>query len=482
MVNAALCGKVHCMQDIMSVYNNQVNNNQVKGGWTTRFATDKEFRIKADQSSLRAIEVMDRYSGFQYTQVFERQAQYLKYHISKHSGKIEEMGKKEYIEFRIRDEKRKKKQEYSAVSLTRSSMPSYEEYCAEIKDIWDSRQLTNMGDKHRRLEEGLRDYLDTQHLTLFTNGHLGLAALLEALKLPPGGEVIPTPFTFASTTHAIVQNGLNPVFCDIDPVSFTMDSSKIEGLITERTCAILPVHVYGNICDVHAIQSIADRYGLKVVYDAAHAFGVTYQGVGAANFGDASMFSFHATKVFHTIEGGAVSSRCFSLNHRLELLKNFGQVGQESVICTGGNAKMSEFQAAMGLCNLRHIDEEIGKRKAVVEQYRSRLDGTPGLQLNCVQKNVRPNYAYFPVLFDPECFGADRDEVQRRLDEHNIGARKYFYPLTSLFDCYAGRSDPTVYTPVALRISGQVLCLPLYADMNPNDVERVCDVILGCQR
>ena len=231
-------------------------------------------------------------------------------------------------------------------------MPSFEEYCEEIKDLWDSHWLTNMGAKHRLLEAQLQDYLDVPYVSLHTNGHLALENVIAAMNLPVGGEVITTPFTFASTTHAIVRNGLVPVFCDINAVDYTMDVTKIEALITEKTCAIVPVHVYGNICDVDAIKTIADKHGLKVIYDAAHAFGVTYNGIGIGNFGDASMFSFHATKVFNTIEGGAVTFSDPELYGILDDMKNFGIRGPEEVIFAGGNAKMNEFQAAMGICNL----------------------------------------------------------------------------------------------------------------------------------
>ena len=249
------------------------------------------------------------------------------------------------------------------ILVTRSSMPTYEEYCEEIKELWESHWLTNMGVKHKKLQVELEKYLNVPHVTLYTNGHLALENAIAGLNLPEGGEVITTPFTFASTTHAIVRNGLVPIFCDINEDDYTMDVSKIEGLITDQTVAIVPVHVYGNMCNVESIEEIAQKYGLKVIYDAAHAFGVKYKGISSACFGDAAMFSFHATKVFNTIEGGAV---CFKEDAWVQLLndqKNFGIHGPESVAYVGGNAKMNEFQAAMGICNLRHIDEEIQKRK-----------------------------------------------------------------------------------------------------------------------
>lgn len=364
------------------------------------------------------------------------------------------------------------------INVTRSSMPSFEEYCEEIKDLWESHWLTNMGTKHKLLQKELEEYLDTPHVILYTNGHLALENVIAALNLPEGGEVITTPFTFASTTHAIVRNGLVPVFCDINDVDYTIDVLKIEELITEKTCAIVPVHVYGNICDVKAIKAIADKYQLKVIYDAAHAFGVSYHGENVANFGDASMFSFHATKVFNTIEGGAVTFAKESLVSVLNDMKNFGIRGTEEVAYVGGNAKMNEFQAAMGLCNLRHVDEEISKRKAIVERYRERLQGVKGVRLCELQEDVVPNYAYFPVVFDG--YKYTRNEVFNRLAVNGITARKYFYPLTNSFSCY--KNYPTAgtqKTPIAQYIALRVLTLPLYADLTLEDVDRICDIILG---
>ena len=366
------------------------------------------------------------------------------------------------------------------ILVTRSSMPGFEEYCEEIRELWDSRWITNNGAKHRLLEQRLKEYLNTPNITLFTNGHLALENVIEAMELPKGGEVITTPFTFASTTHAIVRSGLTPVFCDIKRSDYTIDENLIEGLITDKTCAILPVHVYGNICNVDAIQSIAERHSPRVIYDAAHSFGVTYRGVSTANFGDASMFSFHATKVFHTIEGGAVCCRDQKLAKKLGYIKNFGIDGPESTPYIGGNAKMNEFQAAMGICNLRRLSDEISGRKAVTERYISRLSGGNGIILCHDPPFVNKNYAYFPVAFEPESFGADRNRVFDALAEHNIGARKYFYPLTSAFECYTGQFAPES-TPVALDVSRKVLTLPLYADLGMEDADRICDIILSCK-
>lgn len=363
------------------------------------------------------------------------------------------------------------------ILVTRSSMPNLDEYIEEICSIWDSHWLTNMGVKHKQLQSDLEAYLGVSHVALYTNGHLALENVIAALNLPKGSEVITTPFTFASTTHAIVRNGLVPVFCDINEKDYTIDVTKIESLITDRTAAIVPVHVYGNLCDVEAIDLIAKKYGLKVVYDAAHAFAVKYKGISSACFGDASMFSFHATKVFNTIEGGAV---CFKNDSWVQLLndqKNFGIHGPESVCYIGGNAKMNEFQAAMGICNLRHLDDEILKRKKIVEQYRKRLSGIDGIKLSVIQEDVESNYAYFPVVFDD--YKYTRNEIFEKLAEAGIGARKYFYPLTNSFECY--RNYPTAgveKTPIAQHLALRVLTLPLYADLCLEDVNRICDIIL----
>lgn len=363
---------------------------------------------------------------------------------------------------------------FMTINVTRSSMPEFEEYCEEIRGLWDSRWLTNMGVKHKQFQANLIDYLGVSHIDLFSNGHMALEMAIQAMNLT--GEVITSPFTFASTTHAIVRNGLTPVFCDIDANTYTIDVNKIEALITDKTCAIIPVHVYGNICDVEAIDRIAKKHNLKVIYDAAHAFAVKYNGVGVGNFGDASMFSFHATKVFHSIEGGAVCFHNDDYGLDLYRLKNFGIRGPETVDAVGANAKMNEFSASMGICNLRHLDAEIAKRKAVVERYRERLSGIDGIKLNAVQENVQSNYAYFPVVFDG--YKYTRDEICEKLKEHDIVARKYFYPITNAFDCYKDKHDAKAETPVAYDISFKVVTLPLYADLSLDDVDKICDIIL----
>ncbi len=365
------------------------------------------------------------------------------------------------------------------ILVTQSSMPELKEYIEEIKLMWDTHWLTNMGPKHKELQKKLCSYLEVENIELFTNGHMALELVLQAMNLQ--GEVITTPFTFASTTHAIVRNGLQPVFCDIDPSTFTIDVKKIEDLITDRTCAIMPVHVYGNVCNVEEIERIAQKYELKVIYDAAHTFGVRYKNRGIGAYGDVSCFSFHATKVFNTVEGGAACFKDTELGLELYRLKNFGIRGPERVDGVGANAKMNEFCAAMGLCNLRHIEGEIAKRKAVVERYRKHLEGVEGIQMNPIQKDVQPNYAYFPVVFDEQVFGSSRNEVFDALANEGIGARKYFYPLTNTFDCFHGKYDVNK-TPVALHISKRVLTLPLYAELALDDVDRICNVILECKK
>ena len=363
------------------------------------------------------------------------------------------------------------------ILVTRSSMPTFEEYCEEIKPLWESHWLTNMGVEHKKLEAALKEKLGVDNLALFTNGHSALECILEAMALPAGGEVITTPFTFASTTHAIKRKGLTPVFADVREADFTLDPESVEKLITPRTCAIVPVHVYGNLCDVDAIQEVADRHGLKVIYDAAHAFGVERDGVSAAAFGDASMFSFHATKVFNTIEGGCVCFKDEGLYPLLNQWKNFGITGAESVDFVGGNAKMNEFCAAMGVCNLRHLDAEIAKRKLVAERYWERLENIPGVTVFRPADNVHHNYAYLPVLFDPKVFGATRDDVFAALAEVGVGARKYFYPLVNDYSCYRSVYSSS-RTLVAKKAAAQVITLPMYADLALEDVDCICDTVI----
>ena len=372
------------------------------------------------------------------------------------------------------------------VNVTRSSMPPMEEYFAEVAPLWESRWLTNMGEKHRELEARLRERLGVEDVCLFANGHLALECAIEALGLGSDGrdEVVTTPFTFASTTHAIVRKGLKPVFCDVRESDATIDPEKMESLVTERTCAVLPVHVYGNLCDDASIRRIADAHGLKVLYDAAHAFGVElFDSVSgewrsSASLGDASAFSFHATKVFNTVEGGAVCTSSAALADALALWRSFGMRGGEDAEVPGGNAKMDEFRAAMGVCNLRHLDGEIAKRAAVERRYRENLAGVRGARLVEPEDGVRPNHAYMPVFLG-EDLGASRDDVLGALASRGFGARRYFCPCTNEMPWAKGAFDPGD-TPVARRLSRQVLCLPMYADLALEDVDAICEIV--CSR
>lgn len=362
------------------------------------------------------------------------------------------------------------------VLVTRSSLPSLDEYIKEISPIFESAWMTNLGPIHQKLETQLIDKLKVKNISLFVNGHLALFIAIKALRL--SGEVITTPFSFASTTHAIADNGLIPVFCDIDPATYTIDPSKIEALITRRTTAIIPVHVYGNVCNIEAVEMIAKKHNLKVIYDAAHAFDVSVNGTGIGTFGDISMFSFHATKVFNTIEGGALTYQDDTLRGLLDNLKNFGITSPVDVEDIGTNAKMNEFQAAMGICNLKHVDQEIIKRKKIVERYRCHLEKIPGIQLNPIQKGVKTNYAYFPVVIDPNVFGKTRDQIADALAKENIYARKYFYPLINDYACYRSIYSSTS-TPIARKIASEVLTLPLSADLDLEIVDKICKIILN---
>lgn len=360
------------------------------------------------------------------------------------------------------------------IQVTKAFLPEFHEYADEIRSLWDTYWLTNMGEKHSEFKQRLKDYLNVENLELFVNGHMALEMVLQAMNL--SGEVITTPFTFASTTHAISRNGLTPVFCDIRRDTYTIDEDKIEELITDKTCAIVPVHVYGNVCNVEKIEKIADKYHLKVVYDAAHTFGAQYKGRSIVSFGDASILSFHATKVFHSIEGGAVCFREKAMERVLYNLKNFGIRGNEEVESIGANAKMNEFCAAMGICNLRHIEDEIAKRAEIIKVYRARLSRVRGILCSAVQENVKANNAYFPILVEAVQYGMNRDELYDKLVQNGICPRKYFYPLTSDYDCYKDRYDSRE-TPVAKEIAEKVLTLPLYSTLDTASVNRICDII-----
>lgn len=357
------------------------------------------------------------------------------------------------------------------VLVTQSSLPPFEEYIEKIKTIWETKWLTNAGAMHNALQEELRNYLSVDNIALFVNGHQALELALQALDMD--GEVITTPFTFVSTTHAIVRNGLKPVFCDINTKDYTIDVDKLESLITDKTVAIVPVHVYGNICDVERIEEIAKKYNLKVIYDAAHAFGVRYKGRGIAEYGDMSMFSFHATKVFNTIEGGAICFADKSLESTITGLRNFGIRNEECIDLVGSNAKMNEFQAAMGLCNLQHIEEEIAKRKQIVDTYREYLGNNSKITILEEQKDVKSNYAYFPILLESK---EKRNELYDYLKIKNIYTRKYFYPLTNDIECYSEYDCNE--TPIAKDVADRVLTIPLYADLEKETAIMICKEIL----
>lgn len=359
------------------------------------------------------------------------------------------------------------------IAVTRSSMPPFEEYVEEIRPLWESHWLTNCGVKHQQLQRELEGCLGVNHVELFTNGHSAIEAALEAFGIR--GEVITTPFTFVSTANAIVRRGAKPVFVDVEPEWLTLDPDKIEAAITDKTEAIVPVHVYGNLCEVEEIQRIADKHGLKVIYDAAHAFGVTKDGRGAMSFGDASALSFHATKVFNTIEGGAVCVSDARLAQSMARNRNFGLDASGNCLFPGGNSKMNEYCAAMGLCNLRHVDEEIAKRKLVFEAYLELLDGIEGVIMPQDQKGVKRNYAYFPIFIDPVKFGATRDDVFEQLGNAGIRARKYFSPAVNDMKWYAKRFRGD--TPIAQTASSSVLTLPLYADLDIEDAIRICEIV-----
>ena len=362
---------------------------------------------------------------------------------------------------------------HERINVTRSSMPGFDEYMEKLKTVWDSRWLSNRGGASVEFEEKLKQYLETDNLYLFANGHLALEVALNALHMK--GEVITTPFTHCSTIHAIVRNGLKPVFVDIRESDCTINPEYIEAAITENTAAIVATHVYGFICDVEAIEKIGHKYGLKVIYDAAHAFGVTYKGIGSANFGDASMFSTHATKVFHTIEGGIVAYKDRELFKELRHLVNFGFTSQDDIEYVGTNARMNEFEAVMGICNLEYIDGEIAKRKMVWDRYVDRLSGIKGLRLIIPNSNLKWNYSYFPVFFDG--YKETRDEIRLKLEKENIFARKYFYPIVNKAGCY-NEDYGTADVPVAAHASECVLTLPMYAELTLQDVDYICDIII----
>lgn len=367
------------------------------------------------------------------------------------------------------------------ITVTRASLPPFEEYIEIIKPLWESRWITNMGTYHEQLEQELKHYLEVPQLSLMVNGHMALELAIQAFDFPAGGEVITTPFTFISTTHAIIRNGLLPVFCDIKLTDYTIDETKIEELITEKTVAILPVHVYGNICNYQKIEEIADRYNLKVIYDAAHAFGQKINNISVGNLGDMSIFSFHATKVFNTIEGGGITFRDPVWYKKLYNLKNFGIRSEEIVAEVGANAKMNEFCAAMGLCNLKHVESDIEERRKRVAYYLKAMEGIRGIKYSSYDnRDTEYSYGYFPVLFQPEVLGkGKRDLVYNRLREKNIYSRKYFYPITSDEACFKNK-----YSKIPLenaRYAGDnILVLPLYPELSFEDIEEIAFVVKSC--
>lgn len=366
----------------------------------------------------------------------------------------------------------------SRINVTRSSMPEFEEYIEELRPVWESRWLSNRGEASKKFEAGLKEYLGVEHVYCFANGHVALEVAIDGLFLPKGSEVITTPYTHVSTTHSIVRNGLVPVFVDVEPDTYTINPELIEAAITDKTVAIVATHVYGVPCKVEQIEEIAQKHKLYVIYDAAHAFGVTYKGVGIGNYGDMAMFSTHATKVFHTIEGGLITYKEKD-NDKLRPMRkivNFGFTSQEDIDYVGTNARMNEFEAVMGIVNLRHIDEEIAKRKAVAEHYWERLEGVKGIKLIKPDSDTVWNYAYFPVIFDG--YRLNRNQIQKKLAEKDIFARKYFYPITNEAACYQGiYIDADV--PVARHAADCVLTLPMYADLTVQEVDKICDVILS---
>lgn len=366
--------------------------------------------------------------------------------------------------------------EEKKITVTSPLMPSLEELEVYLKDIWDRKWLTNNGYYHQQLEKALCEYLGVPYLSLFTNGTLPLITALQALRIT--GEVITTPFSFVATTHSLWWNGIKPVFVDIDPVTCNLDPDKIETAITPHTTAIMPVHVYGRPCDTERIQEIADKYGLKVIYDAAHAFGVKVDGQSVLNAGDMSTLSFHATKVYNTVEGGAIIMHDEQTKKRIDYLKNFGFAGETTVVAPGINSKMDEIRAAFGLVNLRQVDKAIDARHHIADRYREHLKAVPGITFMEDVPGVRHNYAYFPIFVDAEKYGMTRDELYERMKEHNIYGRRYFYPLISTFSTYRGlESAARENLPVATRIAEQVICLPMYYGLTDEDVERIVNLI-----
>jgi len=362
------------------------------------------------------------------------------------------------------------------IYVTRPLLPDLKEIYHELEKIWASKWLSNNGPEHQIFEEAIRQWLKVPNVSLFNNGTIALLVAINGLGLKD--EVITTPFTFPATPHALFWNGITPVFCDIDERSMTINPDKIERMVTPKTTAILGVHVFGIPCHIEKIQAIANRYGLKIIYDAAHAFDTEVDGTGIGNFGDISMFSFHATKLFHTAEGGALTCKDTELKRCIDLLKNFGIKNEDEVVMPGINGKMNEIQAALGLINLRYLKAEREKRKRIVDTYTHCLRDIEGISLNELSENVRNSYQYFVIRIEHERFGIPRDEVYKRLREYNVYARKYFYPLCSDYPCYRNLpSASPANLPVAKKVVDEVLCLPLYGELPLSAVEKICDII-----
>ena len=367
------------------------------------------------------------------------------------------------------------------IYITRPLLPDLKEMSTKLEEIWASGWLTNNGPQHVALERVLQSKLKVPCVSLFNNGTIGLIVACQCLRL--SGEAITTPFTFPATPHVLAWNNIKPIFCDIDPVTLNIDARKIESLITPQTTAILGVHVFGTPCDTTAIRNIADRYGLRVIYDAAHAFGVEVDDAGIGNFGDISMMSFHATKAFNTAEGGALLFNDANFKKRIDFLKNFGIKNEEEVVMPGINGKMNEIQAVLGLLNIRQIDNEISNRKRLVETYRSLLANIAGISYLQDVPRVRNNYSYFVIRIDKKLFGLSRDEVYQRFREFNVFTRKYFYPLCSEYSCY--RHIPSASPsnlPTAHKVAQEVLCLPLYGGLAISDIEQICNILQSFRR